>query len=792
MAWQGPRPATPPIAPALLHLDVRSPLDVHSPDVARVAADIRILLATPVPGGGLIGASPRGARQRRTPSATVPSAASSIALPEPRAASLGSLSLPPSALRAFVECLTALVDEAGADADAARAPAVGWLTGDDAGVGSAELLAAYDAARAARDGALDTLAALDAALGATKAAPHDAAASTAGLSHALSAQLLSPLTSAAVARLDREMGGVASDGRRGVMSRLGAALRRQREATAGVAVALAAVVGARREALHAAEQSVGATEAALEQLRRFVNVEVRAADTNAAGLRPPLSASEADTTRSELRTLAAQRGARLAMEEQEARVAAASRQAELTVAEARAAGDLAVTAAVANAAAAWDAELAAVDAAGYAAIAAATARLGHLQARAELSTLKREVRVLGAAALAAATGGDTGGAGERKRHVYALLSRFYAASLRHAAYAEPLLLLLRGGLDRFLRSPMRTTSAAAEQQPVSSQSGAVAGELASLCSGWRRRHASTAAAAAAPPSSLASSLKSLAASFTSSGGLSLDVADDVGHTQQVITPRALVSERPLPPAFNPPPRPRVDEDDDAFIASLLETLEHVEAVVNRGRAPEAEAACCREHVAAAVAAPVSAMSEATLRVGDYSPALKPSLSEPTLSVEQANNRDAGAGDLCLLSAGVDAGVAAMTSATLLATPNDSVRDGSSSSLPPILRRGDSARLRPAHISFNETVEVAIVTGDAQGSETERSPDTEGPSRPSVSHGLDGFPVSGDIWAQVYSGASMQQPSRRNASQQEPYRRHVLTEQALDSVLSLLGIQPRQP
>jgi len=33
--------------------------------------------------------------------------------------------------------------------------------------------------------------------------------------------------------------------------------------------------------------------------------------------------------------------------------------------------------------------------------------------------------------------------------------------------------------------------------------------------------------------------------------------------------------------FIPPPRPQLDQDDDTFIASLLETLQQIEAVANR-------------------------------------------------------------------------------------------------------------------------------------------------------------------------------------------------------------------
>lgn len=808
MAWTGPRPATPPIAPLLCEdADVAarsaatcasrsSPLAPQSPDVASVAADIRVLLAAPVPGGGVQKLHVPTMRPRRTPPPNLD--ASLLLIAAPRAmggtAALGSLRLPPPALEAFVEWTAALVEEAGVDADAATAPSEGWLTGDDVGVGSTQLLAAYDAARAARDRALDMLGALDAARAAAAAAPRDSSASSSALSVAVRARLLSSKTAAAASRLEEELELATASGRYGTMSRLEVALAGQRQAAERVTAALSAVVEARRTMLRASERSAGATEVALVHLREFVKVEVGAGEAY-AGEPPPLPSPEAvNAARAELQALASQRGARLSEEDYDARAAAVVHDAQVTVAQVREAGDLAVTAAVAEAASSWDAELAALDADAAAAMEAASSRLDLLRARAELDALKRGVRALAAAALSAAQGeGERGG---RVQHVYALLCRFFGASLRHAEFSEPLLVFLRGGLDRLLRANTTASSPSAAvsvESPSASFSGggdstSGAGEqINSLCSGWRRRHAAGAAAAPAPrpPSSLASSLRSLAAAFTSSGGMSLDVAEESKlPPPQIGVPLFAVSERPLPPAFNPPPRPRVDQDDDAFIASLLETLEQVEAVANRGH-PLAAVPLVPGAPAAAPESPTEAKNEGHNARG--------------------RDKDMAAGSDAPKSTG--ANTLAETAAT---------RGSLGGALTPILRRGDSARLRPAHITFNETVEVAIMV-PGTGSEAHRADDAtcslgidtddaEHSSPLSAAAALAGASklaagASADIWAKVYGQSSNSvnlPPDGRSRLPREPQVRPVesatrtgntvLTEQALDSVLSLLGLR----
>ena len=828
-----------------------------APDAASlrtIAADIRVLLAASTPSvvpaplpalslfarPGGVGVANRPERQG-SPLRTLH--LSRLAIDAATVAS-GAARLPSHTLTAWSDWAVALIDEVQVDCRAVRAPAVGWLTGDDVSGSAAELLGAYDSARAAREAARDALAVLESA---ASNAPCDDVSACASLDAALRAKLLGPSVPDTFARLRASWG--SSEGEAGLHDgdaswpgrpqtsvdatarlslQLEAALQAQLRAAAGVAVAHAAIISARREELRKLEQESRAMEAHLLRLHTHTAAVVE--DSVVAREEEVTPALSEAAARHELLALASARGYRIAVAQHEAQVDALRYEAAARVASVRSEADTAVAAAVAEGAATWDAELAGAETAGKAARVAAAAHVARLSSRVELGDLKREVRKLGATALATAAGltganrnsarsGASVSESTGATHVHALLCRFYAASLRHATYSDTLHLALQRGLDHLLRRPSKAAAAAAaaavgthvanvsppaehEKPPLQLLSAPMPHQidLGSLCSGWRRRHASTATLTGGlHDSSLAAGLRFVLTSSMSRDAVTATASEMMPESlgQGLLSGIDTVqSGRTVPPAFKPPPRPRVDEDDDAFIASLLATLEQVEAVANRGHPPEG--------LSMALLSPASSRHSEPKppSAGTPGDGLETSDAKqvPTLGVPE---HQAVAEQAPIVPNTVQG--QASEAATLPASPL--MRDAESNALQlqtsfprptappltPILRRGDSARLRPAHVSFNEMVEVAIVADNhvsVGGGVSTDSPEVAASiDMAEPSSGREGG-VSAGIWAEVFRSApptTSEKFSRPSVEEAPSLRAPGLTSEALDSVLSLLGL-----
>jgi len=121
-------------------------------------------------------------------------------------------------------------------------------------------------------------------------------------------------------------------------------------------------------------------------------------------------------------------------------------------------------------------------------VAAAKLRVEELRKHVELASLKREVRLLGAAALASSPSTPSDEDTRRRRERHALLCRFYSASLRFAPYSERMSDALKRGLDRLLRLP--SAQASKDALITVKQSATLPPpDVTSLCSSWRKRHA---------------------------------------------------------------------------------------------------------------------------------------------------------------------------------------------------------------------------------------------------------------------------------------------------------------